>query len=68
MRKSITVHPVFASATRCNTKIGTIFMSGPADRAIQAVDGRVSLHKVVVQVPGLATVVDAEHLKAVTQS
>jgi CRP-like cAMP-binding protein len=36
--------------------------------ATQALDGRLSLHKVVVQVPGWATVVDADHLKAVTQS
>jgi CRP-like cAMP-binding protein len=36
--------------------------------ATQALDGRLSLHKVVVQVPGSATVVDADHLKAVTQS
>jgi CRP-like cAMP-binding protein len=36
--------------------------------ATQALDGRLSLHKVVVQVPGLATVVDADHLKTVTQS
>src|SRR4051795_11162608 len=36
--------------------------------AAQALDGRLSLHKVMVQVPGLATVVDAKHLKAVTQS
>jgi len=36
--------------------------------AAQALDDRLSLHKVVVQVPGRATVVDAKHLKAVTQS
>src|SRR3954453_1077568 len=36
--------------------------------AAQALDGRLSLHKVMVQVPGLATVVEAQHLKAVTQS
>jgi CRP-like cAMP-binding protein len=34
----------------------------------QALDDKVCLHKVVVQVPGTATVVDANHLKAVTQS
>jgi CRP-like cAMP-binding protein len=34
----------------------------------QAIDNRVSLHKVVVQVPNWASVVDADHLKAVTQS
>jgi DNA-binding MarR family transcriptional regulator len=33
--------------------------------ATQALDGRLSLHKVVVQVPGSATVVDADHLKLV---
>jgi CRP-like cAMP-binding protein len=36
--------------------------------ATQALDGKVSLHKVMVQVPGWATVVDADHLKAVAQS
>src|SRR5205823_45161 len=36
--------------------------------AAQALDDRVSLHKVMVQVPGWATVVEAKHLKAVTQS
>jgi len=36
--------------------------------AAQALDDRLSLHKVMVQVPGRATVVDAKHLKAVTQS
>ncbi len=36
--------------------------------ATQALDDKVSLHKVVVQVPGWATVVDADHLKAVAQS
>jgi CRP-like cAMP-binding protein len=33
-----------------------------------ALDSKVSLHKVIVQVPGNATVVDAEHLKAVAHS
>jgi CRP-like cAMP-binding protein len=33
-----------------------------------AFDSKVSLHKVIVQVPGSATVVDADHLKAVAQS
>jgi CRP-like cAMP-binding protein len=33
-----------------------------------ALDAKVSLHKVLVQVPGSATVVAAEHLKAVAQS
>jgi CRP-like cAMP-binding protein len=33
-----------------------------------ALDSKVSLHKVIVQVPGTATVVDAEHLKAVANS
>jgi CRP-like cAMP-binding protein len=36
--------------------------------AAQAIDGRLSLNKVMVQVPGQASVVDAAHLKAVTQS
>jgi CRP-like cAMP-binding protein len=36
--------------------------------AVQALDGKFSLNKVVVQVPGRASVVDAEHLKAVCQS
>jgi CRP-like cAMP-binding protein len=36
--------------------------------AAQALDGKVSLHKVVVQVPGAASVVSADHLKAVVQS
>jgi CRP-like cAMP-binding protein len=36
--------------------------------AIQALDGKLSLNKVMVQVPGQASVVDAEHLKAVCQS
>src|SRR3954454_4711119 len=36
--------------------------------AAQALDDRLSLHKVMVQVPGRATVVDAKHLKGVTQS
>jgi|tagenome__1003787_1003787.scaffolds.fasta_scaffold20744257_1 CRP-like cAMP-binding protein len=36
--------------------------------AALALDGKVSLHKVMVQVPSSATVVDAEHLKAVAQS
>ena len=36
--------------------------------ATQALDSKVSLHKVVVQVPGWATVVHADHLKAATQS
>jgi CRP-like cAMP-binding protein len=36
--------------------------------AAQALDSKVSLHKVVVQVPGWATVVDADRLKAVTHS
>jgi CRP-like cAMP-binding protein len=34
----------------------------------QAIDGKLSLHKVVVQVPGVASVVNADHLKAVAQS
>src|SRR5215204_4896221 len=36
--------------------------------ASQALDDKLSLHKVVVQVPGLASVVSARHLKAVAQS
>jgi CRP-like cAMP-binding protein len=36
--------------------------------AAQALDEKVSLHKVIVQVPGWASVVDADHLKAVTHS
>jgi CRP-like cAMP-binding protein len=36
--------------------------------AIQALDGKLSLNKVMVQVPGQASVVDAEHLKAVCLS
>jgi CRP-like cAMP-binding protein len=36
--------------------------------AAQALDSKVSLHKVIVQVPGSATVVDAGHLKAVAHS
>jgi CRP-like cAMP-binding protein len=36
--------------------------------ASQALDDKSSLHKAVVQVPGLATVVSAHHLKAVAQS
>jgi CRP-like cAMP-binding protein len=36
--------------------------------AAQALDGRLSLHKVMVQVPGEATVVDADQLKAVAHS
>jgi CRP-like cAMP-binding protein len=36
--------------------------------AAQALDDQLSLHKVVVQIPGAATVVDAEHLKSVMQS
>ena len=36
--------------------------------AAQALDDKLSLHKVVVQVPGSATIVEAKHLKAVTQS
>ena len=36
--------------------------------AAQAIDNKASLHKVVVQVSGLASVVDAEHLKAVALS
>jgi CRP-like cAMP-binding protein len=36
--------------------------------AAQALDGRLSLHKVMVQVPGEATVVDANQLKAVAHS
>jgi CRP-like cAMP-binding protein len=36
--------------------------------AALALDSKVSLHKVMVQVPGSATVVDAEHIKAVAQS
>jgi CRP-like cAMP-binding protein len=34
----------------------------------QAIDNKFSLHKVVVQVPGAASVVSADHLKAVAQS
>src|SRR5215204_2391358 len=33
--------------------------------AAQALDGKLSLNKVLVQVPGQASVVDAQHLKAV---
>jgi CRP-like cAMP-binding protein len=36
--------------------------------AAQALDGKLSLNKVMVQVPGQASVVDAGHLKAVAQS
>ncbi|MCK1640863.1 Crp/Fnr family transcriptional regulator [Bradyrhizobium sp. 157] len=36
--------------------------------AAQALDSKASLHKVVVQVSGFASVVDAEHLKAVALS
>lgn len=36
--------------------------------AAQALDNKVSLNKVMVQVPGRASVVDAEHLRAVTHS
>ena len=36
--------------------------------AAQAIDGKLSLHKVVVQVPGVASVVKADHLKEVAQS
>jgi CRP-like cAMP-binding protein len=36
--------------------------------AAQAIDGKLSLHKVVVQVPGVASVVNADQLKAVAQS
>jgi len=36
--------------------------------AAQALDSKVSLHKVVVQVPCVASVVNADHLKAVAQS
>jgi CRP-like cAMP-binding protein len=36
--------------------------------ASHALDSKVSLHKVIVQVPGSATVVDAQHLKAVAHS
>jgi DNA-binding transcriptional regulator YhcF (GntR family) len=36
--------------------------------ATQALDGKFSLNKVMVQVPGPASVVDAEHLKAVCLS
>src|SRR5437764_12572846 len=36
--------------------------------ATQALDDKACLHKVVVQVPGMATVVDANHFRAVTQS
>jgi hypothetical protein len=36
--------------------------------AALALDSKLSLHKVVVQVPGWATVIDADHLKAVAHS
>jgi CRP-like cAMP-binding protein len=36
--------------------------------ATQALDDKISLHKVMVQVPGRATMVDADHLKAVANS
>jgi CRP-like cAMP-binding protein len=36
--------------------------------AAQALDDKLSLHRVVVQVPGEASVVDAKHVKAVAQS
>jgi CRP-like cAMP-binding protein len=36
--------------------------------ATQALDDKISLHKVMVQVPGWATVVDAHHCRAVAQS
>lgn len=36
--------------------------------AAQALDSKVSLHRVVVQVPGEASVVTADHVKAVAQS
>jgi len=34
----------------------------------QALNKKLSLHKVIVQIPGLAAAVDADHLKAVVQS
>jgi CRP-like cAMP-binding protein len=36
--------------------------------AALALDSKVSLHKVMVQVPGQASVIDADHLRAVTHS
>jgi CRP-like cAMP-binding protein len=36
--------------------------------ASEAIDGRVSLNRVMVQVPGSASVIDAVHLKAISQS
>ena len=36
--------------------------------AAQALDHKLSLHKVIVQVPGFATVVDADRLRDLTQS
>jgi CRP-like cAMP-binding protein len=36
--------------------------------AAQALNNKLSLHKVIVQAPGMATIVDADHLKTVTQS
>ncbi len=36
--------------------------------ATEAIDGRISLNKVMVQVPSSASVIDAEHLKLITQS
>ena len=36
--------------------------------ATQALDDKVSMHKVVVQGPGFASVVSSDHLKAVAQS
>jgi CRP-like cAMP-binding protein len=36
--------------------------------ATEAIDGRISLNKVIVQVPSSASVIDAEHLKLITQS
>jgi CRP-like cAMP-binding protein len=36
--------------------------------ASEAIDGRISLNKVMVQVPGSASAIDPDHLKAVTQS
>ena len=36
--------------------------------AAQALNNKLSMHKVVVQVPGQATIVDADHIKKVTES
>jgi len=51
----------------CSIESGMIGKDGVFG-AGQAIDNKLSLHKVVVQVPGAASVVSADHLKAVAQS